>query len=49
MTEDRDHADWLEFYTERAAIFEFLGGMSREDAEREAMKLAGPAPRKERR
>jgi hypothetical protein len=38
----RDRADWQEWWTERAAIFEFLGGMSRAEAERAATELVGP-------
>jgi hypothetical protein len=37
----RDKADWLEWWKERAAICEYLGGMSRDDAERAANNLAG--------
>ena len=37
----RDREDWLEFWTERAAIFEYLGGMTRDEAERAATRLAG--------
>jgi len=41
----RDHADWLEFFNERAAIFEYLGGVSRPLAEAKARDLAGREPR----
>jgi hypothetical protein len=37
----RDRADWLEWWTERAAIFEYEGGMTRDEAERAATNLAG--------
>lgn len=37
--------DWNEFFNERAAIFEYEGGLSRADAERNAMALAGPMPK----
>ena len=37
----RDRADWEEWFNERAAICEYLGGMSREEAERTARELAG--------
>ena len=37
----RDQADWLEWWKERAAIFEHLGGMTRDEAERAATELAG--------
>lgn len=40
----RDRADWLEWWKERAAVFEYLGGMTREEAERAATELAGPQP-----
>lgn len=40
----RDRVDWLEFFTERAAIFEYLGGHDRQAAERFAHELAGEAP-----
>lgn len=39
-----DRNDWLEWWTERAAVFEFLGGMSRAEAERAATDLAGTYP-----
>jgi hypothetical protein len=39
-------AAWTEFYEERAAIGEYEGGLSREAAERQALELAGPRPRK---
>lgn len=39
-------AEWTEFYEERAAIGEFVGGISREAAERQALELAGPRPKK---
>lgn len=35
---------WLESYEERAAILEFDGGVSREEAERQALTLVGPPP-----
>lgn len=41
----RDRADWLEYYTERAAIGEFEGGMDRTLAEYQARDLAGAPPR----
>jgi hypothetical protein len=41
----RDYADWLEYRTERAAIFEYLGELSRDVADTCARELAGPAPR----
>lgn len=37
----RDRADWLEWWKERAAIYEYLGGMTRDEAERAATELAG--------
>lgn len=40
----RDLADWREFFTERAAIAEYVGGMLRDDAEALAADLAGPQP-----
>lgn len=40
----RDPADWLEYYTERAAIGEFERGMDRTLAEYSARELAGPPP-----
>lgn len=42
----RDLADWKEFAGERAAIFEYEGGFSREVAERKALALAGERPKK---
>lgn len=41
-----DHSDWREFFTERAAIFEHLGGDPRPVAEMKARQLAGPEPRR---
>jgi hypothetical protein len=38
----RDFDDWLEYYTERAAIAEYVGGLLRPDAEQLAAELAGP-------
>jgi hypothetical protein len=38
-------ADWQEFYSERAAIFEYLAGTPRQVAEAEARQLAGAPPR----
>ena len=40
----RDRADWDEYRHERAAIFEYLGGMTRKYAEIAANRLAGPPP-----
>ena len=40
----RDRADYDEWFTERAAICEYLGGMRRELADRAALKLAGAPP-----
>lgn len=37
----RDQADWREWWAERAAVYEFLGGMDRPAAERAATDLAG--------
>ena len=37
----RDREDWLEWWKERAAIFEYLGGMPRNESERAATELAG--------
>lgn len=37
----RDRADWQEWWTERAAVYEFLGGVSRAEAEVAATELAG--------
>lgn len=39
-------ADWREFFTERAAIFEYEGGLPRDVAERKASALAGEMPRR---
>lgn len=36
--------DWQEFFTERAAIAEHLGGLDRWIAERLALDIAGPRP-----
>lgn len=36
--------DWHEFYTERAAMYEYQANMPREDAERRARADAGPRP-----
>lgn len=44
----RDLADWQEYVTERAAIYEYLGEMPRAVAEARARQLAGPPPRYER-
>jgi hypothetical protein len=44
----RDHAEWREYVSERAAIFEFLAGRPRSVAEVLARQLAGPPPRHER-
>lgn len=41
----RDLADWQEFLTERAAMFEFLAEKPRAVAESMARQLAGPPPR----
>ncbi|HET9063752.1 MAG TPA: hypothetical protein VFO62_10725 [Candidatus Binatia bacterium] len=41
----RDLADWEEYKIERAAICEYLGGLSREAADRAALIMAGPPPR----
>lgn len=38
-------ADWYEFLEERAAIGEYLGGLSRGAAEQQARELAGPRPK----
>lgn len=40
----RDRVDWMEFFSERAAMFEFLGGHDRAAAEALARELAGAAP-----
>src|SRR5688572_15458157 len=40
----KDRADWEEFYSERAAIFEYVAGDSRQVAEAKARELAGPRP-----
>lgn len=37
--------DWREYLVERAAIGEYLGELTREEAERQARELAGPQPR----
>jgi len=41
-----DHAylAWREWWTERAAIGEYLGGLTRAEAERQADEIAGPPP-----
>ncbi len=36
---------WYEAFEERAAILEYDGGLSREDAERKALELVGPPRR----
>lgn len=41
----RDRDEWLEYYNERAAIAEYLGGAERAAAEFLARELAGPPPR----
>jgi hypothetical protein len=41
----RDAVDWKEFYSERAAVFEFLGGHDRAAAELLARELAGDPPK----
>lgn len=41
----RDYAEWLELVEERAAIFEYLGEVTRAAAEQLARDLVGPAPR----
>jgi hypothetical protein len=41
----RDRNEWVEYYTERAAIAEYVGGMPREIAEASARIQAGPCPR----
>lgn len=41
----RDETDWLEYYTERAAIAEYVGGQTRLEAEALARRLAGSRPR----
>jgi hypothetical protein len=41
----RDLVEWKEFYSERAAVFEFLGGLERATAEALARELAGEQPR----
>jgi hypothetical protein len=38
------HAAWREWWTERAAIGEYLGNLSRRDAEAQADRIAGPPP-----
>lgn len=43
--ETRDPDDWAEFFAERAAMFEFLGGYPRQVAESKARQLSGPPPR----
>jgi hypothetical protein len=40
----KDKVDWMEFFKERAAMFEFLGGMKRPEAEAAARELAGECP-----
>lgn len=37
--------DWFEYFTERAAMFEYEAGYSRPAAERRALALAGEAPK----
>jgi hypothetical protein len=41
----RDRNEWVEYYTERAAIAEYVGGMPRDIAEASARIQAGPCPR----
>ena len=41
----KNRADWMDFVTERAAIFEYEGGFPREVAERKALALAGERPK----
>lgn len=41
----RDAEEWREFIAERAAMFEYLNGDTREVAEAKARQLAGPVPR----
>lgn len=41
----KNMADWQEFFTERAAIFEYEGGYPRVEAERRARALAGERPK----
>lgn len=41
----RDFADWMEYRTERAAIFEYCGEVERTVADTMARELAGPSPR----
>ena len=36
---------WMEYFSERAAIYEYLGEMSRAEAELRALADAGPRPR----
>jgi hypothetical protein len=38
------YAAWREWWTERAAIGECEGNLSRRDAELQADRIAGPAP-----
>lgn len=40
----RSLAEWREYVSERAAICEYLGELSREDADRAAIEMAGPMP-----
>ena len=41
----KDLADWEEYYSERAAIYEYLGELSRAEAERLARRDAGEKPK----
>lgn len=40
------YAAWLEWWTERAAIAEYEGGLTRAEAEAQADRIAGPPPRR---
>jgi hypothetical protein len=40
----KSRVDWTEYYKERAAVFEFLGGLQRPEAEAAALELAGECP-----
>lgn len=43
----RTRREWREYVTERAAICEYLGGLSRAAADRAALIMAGPEPQED--
>lgn len=42
--DDPAYLAWLEWWIERAAIGEYLGGLTRAEAEKQADRIAGPPP-----